>query len=253
MTKTIKTFAALIIVTLVVSGCQKPSQTSDILLQPRPTLKHDLRGQSIEGRQIECMVFGSGDDVVLILATIHGDENAGTPLVYRLIKELRANPKYVKGKKVVIIPIANPDGLVANQRFNARGVDLNRNFDAPNRENNAINGPNGLSEPESVFIKEVISEHNPARIITLHESLACIDYDGPAKELAELMGKHCHLLVKKLGSRPGSLGSYAGLTLETPIITVELTPNDRWIDEDLLWTRYGQMLLASITYPVDPD
>lgn len=253
MDKKKKLFSALLVFTLVLTGCQKASQTPSLLLSSRVMLENNLRGKSVEGRQIECITYGDGNDVILILATIHGNENAGTPLIYRLLDQLRANPKYAKGKKVVLIPVANPDGLVLNQRYNARGIDLNRNFEAPNRENNAINGAYGLSEPESVFIKQVISQHKPNRIITLHESLACLDYDGSGKQLAEHMGKYCNLPVKKLGSRAGSLGSYAGITLQLPIITVELTENDSWIGGDSLWDRYGRMLLASITYPADPD
>ena len=38
------------------------------------------------------------------------------------------------GKQVVLVPATNPDGLAANQRVNAHGVDVNRNFDAAARD-----------------------------------------------------------------------------------------------------------------------
>jgi protein MpaA len=62
------------------------------------------------------------------------------------------------------------------------------------------------------------------------------------------MARHTDLPLKKLGSRPGSLGSYAGLTLGTPIITLEIprTHDDR--DGPTLWRRYGEMMLAAIAY-----
>ena len=237
----------------MLAGCRNIQQTSDDETLTIPRLKNDIRGESVEGRRIDCLVYGSGADVTLVMSTIHGDEKAGTPLIYKLIDHLRANTQQLDGRKVVLIPLANPDGLIAEQRFNIRGVDLNRNFSAANRKNSRINGLSALSEPESRFIKDVIARHEPNRIVTLHESLACIDYDGPGKEIAEHMGKYCSLPVKKLGSRPGSLGSYAGNTLGIPIITVELTENDFWKDGDKLWSRYGQMLLAAIMYPDDPD
>jgi protein MpaA len=245
-------FSALLSVSFMLIGCQKVQEISDDETHLIPVIKHDMRAQSVEGRSIDCLVYGSGKDVILIMATIHGDENAGTPLIYKLIDHLRANTRYLDNRKVVLMPVANPDGLAANRRYNDRGVDLNRNFEAANRKNNVVNGLSALSEPESRFIKDVIARHDPNRIVTLHESLACIDYDGPGKEIAEHMGKYCDLPVEKLGSRPGSLGSYAGNTLGIPIITVELTENDYWQD-DGLWKRYGQMLLAAITYPQDAD
>lgn len=237
----------------MLAGCQKVAQPSIVENLTIPFIEHDLRGISVEGRRIDCLVCGNGEDVTLIISTIHGDENAGTPLVYNLIDHLRENTELLEGRKIVMIPVANPDGLIAERRYNKRGVDLNRNFSAANRKNNTINGLKALSEPESRFIKDIIGKHEPDRIVTLHESLTCIDYDGPGKDIAEHMGKYCNLPVKKLGSRPGSLGSYAGNTLGLPIITVEFTENDFWRDEDAMWTRYGQMLLSAITYPKDPD
>ena len=253
MNRKITIFLSLLSASLMLAGCQKTQEISDDEMLPKPMIEHDMRGQSVEGRSIDSLVLGSGEDVILIMATIHGDENAGTPLVHKLIDHLRANTQLLDGRKVVLMPVTNPDGLVAEQRYNIRGVDLNRNFEAANRKNSTINGLTALSEPESRFIKKVIAKHNPNRIVSLHEPLNCIDYDGPGTDIAEHMGRYCNLPVKKLGSRPGSLGSYAGNTLGLPIRTVELTENDRWEDEDGLWKRYGQMLLAAIAYPDNPE
>ena len=246
-------FLAFLSASLMLAGCQRAPYADDGEMLPIPVIEHDMRGQSVEGRSIDSLVLGSGEDVILIMATIHGDENAGTPLVHKLIEHLRTKTRYLDNRKIVLMPVTNPDGLVAEQRYNIRGVDLNRNFEADNRQNSTINGLSALSEPESRFIKKVIAKHNPNRIVTLHESLRCIDYDGPGTDIAEHMGRFCHLPVKKLGSRPGSLGSYAGNTLGVPIITVELTESDRWEDEEGLWSRYGDMLLAAITFPDDPN
>ena len=76
-----------------------------------------------------------------------------------------------------------------------------------------------------------------------------MDYDGPARSLAEQMAKLCGLPVKKLGARPGSLGSYAGLALGIPIITLELPRNEELLDSNTLFQRYAAALIAAITYP----
>ncbi len=187
----------------------------------------------------------------MIMATIHGDESAGTPLVGRLVEHLQENPKLLKGRKVIIMPVANPDGYVHNSRYNVNGVDLNRNFPADNFDASQKHGAYALCEPESRAIKAVLDKYKPKRIVSIHQPVACIDYDGPAAELAAAMGLHTNLPVKRIGSRPGSLGSYAGLTLSTPIITFELPATATAMDRDSLWDAYGRSLLAAIRFPDD--
>ena len=67
--------------------------------------------------------------------------------------------------------------------------------------------------------------------------------------LAESMGRYCDLPVKQLGARPGSLGSYAGVTLGIPTITLELLPEDSKLNSEALWQKYGKSLIAAIVYP----
>lgn len=253
--------AALTVFSLVaflsLSGCYQKVQFPVIVDAPSeptiisPAARYQIVGKSVQGRPMMSLALGRGPDVTFILATIHGDEPAGTPLVRRLSTYLRQNPEILNGRRVVLLRLANPDGLVHNSRFNARGVDLNRNFDAANRKNSRQTGLSALSEPESRAIRQIILEHKPDRIVSIHQPLACIDYDGPARDLAERMGQYCDLPVKKLGARPGSLGSYAGVTLGIPIITFEMTQADSQLDSEALWRKYGKALLAAIVFP-DP-
>jgi protein MpaA len=62
------------------------------------------------------------------------------------------------------------------------------------------------------------------------------------------MGAHTDLPVKKLGSRPGSLGAYAGETLGIPIITVEFRPMAKLLSAEQIWAKYSKMTLAAIEY-----
>jgi protein MpaA len=209
-------------------------------------------GQSVEGRNIEVWKMGSGEDVVLFIASIHGNENRGTPLMRELVRRIEVSPEILHGRTIVVMPVANPDGVAYDTRTNVNGVDLNRNFSAANRENSERYGMEGLSEPESRAIDRVLWDHYPDRIVTLHEPLDCVDYDGPAEDLARHMAEHDPLEVKKLGSRPGSLGSYAGVTLGIPIITYELPRNARGKTTEELWPLYGQAMVAAITFPEEP-
>jgi len=215
-------------------------------------VRHQIIGRSVEGRPIMCRVFGDGPDVVLIMATIHGSEPAGTPLVRRLAGHLEQNEYLLAGRTVIVLPVANPDGMAAETRENSHGVDLNRNFSAHNRVNNGTNGRSALCEPESRVIHSLLREYRPNRIVSIHQPLACIDYDGPAAGLAQQMGCYCRLPVKKLGARPGSLGSYAGVTLGIPIITFEMLRSDSRLTDAVLWQRYGKALLAAVVYPDSP-
>lgn len=238
---------------LFLSGCyhENPIITELPTFQPLPAIYKTVPGESVEKKPLECYSIGTGDDCVLFMASIHGDEYAGTPLLHSLIFYLQKNPTLLEGKKVVTIPIANPDGYAHNTRFNVNGVDLNRNFAADNRENNDKNGNSAFSEPESKAIDAVIRQYKPNRIISIHQPLSCIDYDGRAEPLAKYMGQNGVLPVKHLGTRPGSLGAYAGITLNIPIVTLELKPGDENLDNDALWDKYGNILLAAIAFSGD--
>ncbi len=255
---------------LTLAGCFKPTtypqlDTSESYL-PVPAQQH-IAGISIENRPIMYNVIGQGPEVIFILAAIHGDEPAGALLVKRLSDYLQQNQhRLLRGRTVVLLPVANPDGLAKNSRYNANEVDLNRNFESPNRINKEEFGLMALSEPEAHIINRFIRQYTPERIVSIHqvmdtgpEGLAtmmptgCIDYDGPGQMLANHMAQYCDLPVKKIGAQPGSLGSYAGVTLGIPIITFEMQKNDSRLNPEILWQRYGKALLAAITYPNPVD
>jgi protein MpaA len=242
---------------VALAGCAEPVGYPEVVspqpqLMPAPTLilpEYRIVGSSVRKQPLLCTIIGRGQDVTFILATIHGDEPAGTPLVRQLAKYLQKNTQLLTGRKVVLLPVANPDGMAYNSRFNANGVDLNRNFATNNRINNKEFGYNALSEPEACAIEQLIRQYSPDRIISIHQPMACIDYDGPAYSLANRMAQHCDLPVKKIGAKPGSLGSYAGLTLGIPIVTFEMTQGDSSLSTEALWQKYGDALLAAITSP----
>ncbi len=56
------------------------------------------------------------------------------------------------------------------------------------------------------------------------------------------------LPIRKLGALPGSLGSYAGVDLRIPTITLELPRGVERLDPEDLWELYGSALVASIIH-----
>ena len=173
----------------------------------------DPSATSVEGRPILARVCGTREDrAILFLGGIHGNEPAGVTLCEALWDYLARASLGETHRKVIVAAALNPDGLVRNTRENVRGVDLNRNFDTSNRDETAPeHGSAAFSEPEAQFVAHLIEHFSPVAIVSVHQPLACVDYDGPAEALAAAMSRECGLPIEKLvNSRPypGSLGTY---------------------------------------------
>lgn len=212
-----------------------------------------IAGKSVEGHLIEYFMLGKGDDIAFNLAAIHGDEHMGIPLVQWLAIYLHEHPHLLQGHKVILMPIANPDGVVHYSHLNANDVDLNRNFDAANWRKGNWRGTHALSEPEARIIKQLIQEYFPNRIVSIHQivrlfgpkTAGMVDHDGPRERLA----KDCKLSAQKWGTPPSSLGSYAGVDLGIPIITLELPKYDIELSSEHLWKKCGTALITAVVYP----
>lgn len=180
---------------------------------------------------------------ILIIGVFHGDEPEGEVLINRLMAELAIaashpadtprNNSCVENNKVLFIPCLCPDGKELNTRTNANGVDLNRNFPTKNRKlpkkkDSYYPGKFPASEPETKFLIEILEEYKPSRILTIHAPYKVVNYDGPAKELAEEMSKlNGYPVQKDIGyPTPGSFGTYAGIERNIPVITLELPENE---------------------------
>ena len=203
-------------------------------------------GRSVQGRPVNTTAIGNGDQCVMFIGGIHGNEPAGVGLCEQLAAYLGAHDELVYGLKVIIVPAANPDGLAGASRGNARGVDINRNFATSNYRSSAINGGQAMSQPEAQYLRELIDRYHPVRIITIHQPLACIDYDGPAQALAAAVARASGLPIKKLGARPGSLGSYAGVENGIAVVTVELPNGASNLTAAQVWARYGGAMMAAV-------
>jgi protein MpaA len=229
---------------------EEPVTPSVPLPVPSPVLVEGSAGTSVLGRDIPLARWGSGP-TVLIIASIHGTESAGTHLVQRLKTLLtEKSADFPNDRQVVLMPLVNPDGVNAKRRGNANGVDLNRNFPAENRQNSKRYGLTALSEPEALAIYQTIEKFQPIRIVTLHEPLRCVDYDGPGLELATAIAEVCPLSVKKLGTRPGSMGAFTGEARQIPTITLELPRDAKTQTADELWELYGAAMLVAVKHPL---
>ena len=87
-------------------------------------------GRSGAGRPITAVKIGDGPRKFVLVGDAHGGPEANTfQLASELADHFRNNPDEVPPSvRLYVIPTLNPDGLALGSRFNANGVDLNRNM-----------------------------------------------------------------------------------------------------------------------------
>jgi protein MpaA len=211
-------------------------------------------GQSVEGRPVTLHLFGDTAvgpaNTVLIIGGIHGNEPTSAGVCREFLALLQQKPDIWAGRCVAVIPEANPDGLARRLRTNKNLVDLNRNFPAANwkktRRSSFFGGDAPVSQPETRLLVDLIEQLKPARIVSVHSmDDPCDNYDGPAEGLAKLMAAHNGYPVKSnIGyPTPGSFGSWAGIDLGIPVITLELPSRGTTAAS---WTTNREALVAFI-------
>jgi len=208
-------------------------------------------GYSESNREIIAEQYGDGEDVIAILASIHGTEAAGTPLTIQFADYIWNNPGILVGKTIVLIHVTNPDGVVAEIRGNRNNIDINRNFPTDNFGRGIFNGEEPLSAVETKVLLTFLDQYQPDRVMVFHQPLNCIDFDGNSEELALHLSDVSGMRIKRLGSRSGSLGTYIAYQFKKEIITLELPSYASGKNADWLWQRYGELMIAFVTFPIE--
>jgi protein MpaA len=220
----------------------------------RPLVRSMELGKSVEGRSIRMHVFGEHGEVVLIFGGIHGDEWMSQYVSLCLVDYLLVHEELYTNGRVAVIPTVNPDGIFRLKRENGRGVDCNRNFPAKNWDKHKIRfyrGPKPASEPETRAIMRAVNNLKPVRIVAIHGALDkiphCVNFDGPASDLAQAMAKHNgYPVMADMGyPTPGSFGTWAGKEQKIPTITLEL--RDRK-PTPKMWSENRDALIEAIRY-----
>ncbi len=161
-----------------------------------PPVRPQIIGTSVENRSIEAYTYGTGPTHLLFVGGIHGGyEWNSVLLAYAFIDRLEAAPESIpESLTVTIIPALNPDGVFkvtgkdgrfartdvkegldpATIRFNANGIDLNRNFDCKWKPESTWRskvvsaGVTAFSEPEAAALRDYVTEINPEGVIFWH-------------------------------------------------------------------------------------
>lgn len=174
---------------------REPSPAPMFPMEASPDTGGIVIGRSVEGRAIDSYTFGDGDAHVLFVGGMHGGyEWNSILLAYEAIDYFTAHADAIpEGVTVTIIPNANPDGVfkilgkegrfthtdvpggdVTEGRFNANGVDLNRNFECkwqPEsswRGQTVSAGASPFSEPEAQALRGFVTEHTPDAVVFWH-------------------------------------------------------------------------------------
>lgn len=217
-------------------------------------------GRSLQGRPIVAYRFGHGPSHLLFIGGIHGGYEWNTiTLAYEAIDYFTAQPEQIPENITLhIIPSANPDGqyLVTQQtgrfttadvfsdtvpgRFNANGVDLNRNWDcewaatAVWRNQAVSGGDQPFSEPETVALRDYILAQQPAAVVFWHSAAngvfaaGCPGIEPRSLALAQLYGRAASYPVYERFSAyaiTGDAGDWLA-TQNIPSISVELVNHE---------------------------
>ncbi len=176
------------------------------------------------------------DKKLLIIGVFHGDEPQGE---YFINSYLEKKPKIGKNS-LYFIPRLNQN----NERKNKKGVDLNRNFPTKNwiksENNDYFGGREPNSEQEVKFLVDLINNNNFSAIITIHSPYKVVNYDGPAKELAQKISEFLgYKVTSDIGyPTPGSFGTYCGVERNIPTITIEIDEEE---DIELLNKKFASL------------
>lgn len=143
-------------------------------------------GQSVQGREIWMLKITDNPDVeedepeFKYTSSMHGDETVGIEMTLRLAELLTQNygsdpalTELVNEIEIWLLPIHNPDGYVNNSRYNAHGVDLNRNF--PDRITDPHDDPAGR-EPETQALMYFGYDHRFTMGANYHGGAAVVNF-----------------------------------------------------------------------------
>jgi hypothetical protein len=154
----------------------------------------DTIGTTVQGRLLLVLKISDNPSVneaepeVLYTSSMHGDETTAYVLTLRLADSLLSTygvdpvmTALVDNLEIFINPLANPDGtyyggdntLSGARRYNANGVDLNRNFPDPEDGQH----PDGNSwQPETIAWMDWAADHNCVLSANFHGGAEVFNY-----------------------------------------------------------------------------
>ena len=139
-------------------------------------------GTTVQGRPIDAWIRRVTEPRrrIIVVGAVHGNEPASPPTVRSLVDVVLPTDF-----ELWLVPTLNADGVAAGTRWNANGVDLNRNFPWGWRADDG--GPGPLSEPETQAIAAVIEQVQPDVVVWVHQPYGYVSSIGDTPSAYEEM------------------------------------------------------------------
>ncbi len=132
-------------------------------------------GESVKGKPISMVSYGTGPVNVLLWSQMHGDESTATQALFDIFNFLDDDEilpdikKMLRGRlSIHFIPMLNPDGAELHQRRNALNIDINRD---------ALR----LQTPEGRLLQSVRDSLNADFGFNLHDQSRYYNVEGTPK------------------------------------------------------------------------
>lgn len=202
-------------------------------------------GYSVQNRPINAYYFGEGTTTMLFTGAIHGNEISSKYLMDALVSYLEEHVREIPSdRRVVVVPMVNPDGVAAGTRYNAHNVNLNRNFATTNWVSDTVvsggtveqgaGGSSSLSEPEASALVALTQSLQPRLVVTYHSQGSLINSNdvGIAATLGPQYATMTRYKFVSSEATTGTFGFEMTGTYEdwlaersTPAILIELPTN----------------------------
>ncbi len=262
-------------------------------------VEHTVLGYSIRHRPINMYKFGKGGGRVAFFGTHHALESITANLLYAFIYIMNTEARgMITGKNVpalftslysyYVIPCVNPDGVemrlggdpdspiysrtvrmsggdFTGWQANARGVDLNHNYEYGFAEYKRLEHSRGItagaglysgeypeSEPESRLAANLVRILAPKAVVSLHSQGEEIFYAPaaalrPARTLGNLTGYR--VSVPTDTAAYGGLCDYTGYSLGIPSFTFEVGRGKNPLPESVIPSVLQRIFPALMTLP----
>lgn len=184
-------------------------------------------GQSVEGRELYTLKLGSGSKRIYFNAAHHGMEWLTAKVLFAFAEDLASSPP---SASVYLTPMVNPDGIeIAADgkgvfwQANARGVDLNHNYDALwdlSKQTSEVTVPSATryggefpeSEPETRAVANFTRQNKFDVVFALHSQGEVIYYDfcGIIPDGTEEYLRRFESVSRYRRDIPSGISSYGG-------------------------------------------
>ena len=264
-----------------------------------PDVEETVVGYSMRRRPVYMYKFGNGRGRVALFGAHHALESITANVLYAFIYILHCSKRsflfrendpalFMTAYTYYVIPCLNPDGIemrmngdpdspiygrvlemsggdFSGWQANARGVDLNHNYDYRFAEYKRLEASRGItpgptrysgeypeSEPESRLAANLVRILNPDAVVSLHSQGEEIFYSPPsARRPAELLSRrtgYC-LSYPSDTAEYGGLCDYTGNVLGIPSFTIEIGRGKNPLPESDITGILGGVAEALLVLP----